>query len=92
MSFTSLRALRSVTSRFFSAIDCSRPQAFVHLEQQDDVGLVDQAAAPVRQVEVVGGGEVGAAAGIDHRRVQRLGELDQAVDAGLGAAPCGRRR
>ena len=56
-----------------------------HLEAEDHVGLGDQGARALAQVVFVPGRKVHAAAHVADRHVQGFGELDQAVDAGLGA-------
>ena len=67
------------------------PQKFVDLEAEDDIGLGDHGPGAVALIERVPAREIHAAAEIDHRRLQQLGQLDQARHAGLACARSGRR-
>ncbi len=52
-------------------------------QAEDDVSLIDQCTADLIEVMIVR--HVHAAELIDHRRIQRLGKLDQMLDAGRRA-------
>ena len=51
------------------------------LDADDDVGIADQRRPAPGLVEIMGVRHVHAAALVDHRGLQQLGELDQQLDA-----------